>query len=175
MTSIALVIAPKSCKKCDACKLIVDEIARDFAGRVAVSIFDTNAPEATKYGVVLPPTMVVDDFIVAVGSVPRKAAVMELVAQRVNAAGQQSPAGEIVPVLAAEFDESLGCEPMLLFWYVEEGDTVAEGQDLCEIESAKAVFVIQSPAAGRLVRIQVREGDAVLSGATLGEVERAGA
>ncbi|PIX46515.1 MAG: branched-chain alpha-keto acid dehydrogenase subunit E2, partial [Armatimonadetes bacterium CG_4_8_14_3_um_filter_66_20] len=50
-------------------------------------------------------------------------------------------AEELVDVRAEKFDER-GCEPMLLFWYPEVGDHVEEGQDLCEIETAKAAFVI---------------------------------
>ncbi|MEI6501820.1 MAG: lipoyl domain-containing protein [Armatimonadota bacterium] len=66
-----------------------------------------------------------------------------------------------------EFDESMGCEPMLLFWYVNEGDAIVEGQDLCEIESAKAVVVITAPADAVLEEILVRESEAVGSGQLL--------
>lgn len=81
----------------------------------------------------------------------------------------------MIPVRAEEYDQSLGCEPMLLFWYPAEGDQVVAGQDLCEIETAKAVFMIQAPAAGRLARIHVREGEAVGSGQLLAEIEPEGA
>ena len=83
--------------------------------------------------------------------------------------------GKTVPITAMEFDDR-GCEPMLLFWYVSEGETVAEGQDLCEIESAKGVFVIPAPAAGAVASILVRETEPVTSGQELGalRVEVAG-
>ena len=76
----------------------------------------------------------------------------------------------LVEVRATEYDESMGCEPMLLFWYVSEGDAVAEGQELCEIESAKAVFVIQAPADGTLEQILCQESDAVDSGHLLATI-----
>ena len=78
--------------------------------------------------------------------------------------------GKLVDIRAQEFDDR-GCEPMLLFWYGDVGDAVAEGQDLCEIETAKAVFVIQAPAGGTLAEILVAEGEPVESGQVLGRVE----
>ena len=75
-----------------------------------------------------------------------------------------------VEVRAEEFDDR-GCEPMLLFWYVNAGDQVEAGQDLCEIETAKAVFVVQAPEAGVVKEILVGEGDAVESAQLLARVE----
>ncbi|NCP33857.1 MAG: dihydrolipoamide succinyltransferase, partial [Armatimonadetes bacterium] len=57
-----------------------------------------------------------------------------------------------------------------LFWYPEVGDHVEEGQDLCEIETAKAAFVIAAPAMGTLVEICVREGEPVGSEQLLGRI-----
>ena len=78
---------------------------------------------------------------------------------------------EFVEIRAEEYDEGHGCEPMLLFWYVDPGDPVVEGQDLCEIESAKAVVVITAPASGVLTEILVPESAAVGSGQLLGRIE----
>lgn len=74
---------------------------------------------------------------------------------------------EVVEIRGQEYDESMGCEPMLLFWYAEEGSAVVEGQDLCEIESAKAVVVITAPADGTLTEILVKETESVDSGQLL--------
>ena len=76
-------------------------------------------------------------------------------------------ANEVIEIRGQEYDESMGCEPMLLFWYAEAGAEVVEGQDLCEIESAKAVFVITAPASGTLIEILVHESEPVASGAVL--------
>ncbi len=81
--------------------------------------------------------------------------------------------GKVVEFRAEEFDER-GCEPILLFWYVEEGDGVEEGQELCEIESAKAAFVLTSPATGTLAEICVRETEPVGSGQLLGRIQTGG-
>jgi len=77
---------------------------------------------------------------------------------------------ELVDILGEEYDENGGCEPMLLFWYVQVGDSVAEGQDLCEVESAKAVVVITAPTSGVLSELFANEGDAVASGQVLGRI-----
>ena len=79
----------------------------------------------------------------------------------------------LVDILAEEYDENSGCEPMLLFWYVEPGQPVTAGQDLCEVESAKAVVVFAAPCDGILAETLVGEGDAVASGQVLGRVRRA--
>ena len=78
-------------------------------------------------------------------------------------------ADNLVEVRAEKFDER-GCEPMLLFWYPEVGDHVEEGQDLCEIETAKAAFVIAAPATGILAEVSVHEGEAVGSEQLLGRI-----
>jgi pyruvate dehydrogenase E2 component (dihydrolipoamide acetyltransferase) len=44
-------------------------------------------------------------------------------------------------------------EGTVLQWYKAEGDAVAEGEALVEIESAKITNVIEAPASGILTRI----------------------
>ena len=80
---------------------------------------------------------------------------------------------EAIEIRGEEFDESMGCEPMLLFWYANAGDKVVEGQDLCEIESAKAVVVITAPADGVLAEILVKETEPVGSGQLLARLSPA--
>ena len=82
-------------------------------------------------------------------------------------------AARTVEVRAEPFDER-GCEPMMLFWYPEVGDRVQQGDDLCEIETAKAAFVIAAPATGTLVEICVGEGEPVKSEQLLGRIETEG-
>lgn len=82
---------------------------------------------------------------------------------------------EVIEICGQEYDESMGCEPMVLFWYAEEGSDVVEGQDLCEIESAKAVVVITAPATGKLTEILVKETESVASGQLLARLQPASA
>jgi pyruvate/2-oxoglutarate dehydrogenase complex dihydrolipoamide acyltransferase (E2) component len=44
-------------------------------------------------------------------------------------------------------------------WLVAPGDTVAEGEPLCEVETAKANAEIEAPAAGVLVELRAAVGD----------------
>lgn len=50
---------------------------------------------------------------------------------------------------------------------VKEGDTVAKGQTLIELESGKAVAPIPAPAAGTVSSLKVKEGDKISSGALI--------
>ena len=51
-------------------------------------------------------------------------------------------------------------------WYAEVGP-VAEGDDLLELTTDKAAFVLPAPQAGTLVERRVREGDKVKVGDVL--------
>jgi pyruvate/2-oxoglutarate dehydrogenase complex dihydrolipoamide acyltransferase (E2) component len=46
-------------------------------------------------------------------------------------------------------------------WYAAEGDPVAEGADLVEIEAEKAREVLPAPASGTLTRIDAAPGEVV--------------
>jgi pyruvate/2-oxoglutarate dehydrogenase complex dihydrolipoamide acyltransferase (E2) component len=46
-------------------------------------------------------------------------------------------------------------------WLKAEGDTVAEGDPLVEIEAAKANETVEAPVAGVLTRIVAAEGETV--------------
>jgi len=65
-------------------------------------------------------------------------------------------------------------EGMLARWAVEEGVTIAEGQEIMDIETSKIANVFESPVAGVLRRKVVGEGDTVPVGALLGVVSEAG-
>ncbi len=42
---------------------------------------------------------------------------------------------------------------IIIEWKVKEGDTVAQGQALCEVETDKATFEVESPAAGTVLGV----------------------
>jgi pyruvate/2-oxoglutarate dehydrogenase complex dihydrolipoamide acyltransferase (E2) component len=46
-------------------------------------------------------------------------------------------------------------------WFVDEGDPIAEGDDLVEIEAEKARQVLPAPATGTLSRIAAPTGEVV--------------
>ena len=59
-------------------------------------------------------------------------------------------------------------------WLVSEGDTIAVGQPLAEIETEKAMVEFNSEVAGVLVRLLVGEGDSVDVGAPIGVIAAPG-
>ncbi len=50
---------------------------------------------------------------------------------------------------------------VILEWRKKEGDEIAEGDVLCEVESDKAAFEVESTATGTLLKIYFSEGDDV--------------
>ena len=65
-----------------------------------------------------------------------------------------------VPVLMPRQGQSVEtC--LLLSWKKREGDTVAQGEALCEVETDKATFEVEAPEAGTLLKHFYREGQDV--------------
>ena len=51
------------------------------------------------------------------------------------------------------------------------GDVVSEGDTLVILESMKMEIPVESPCAGRVAEIRVREGDSIEEGAVLAVIE----
>ena len=56
-------------------------------------------------------------------------------------------------------------------WHAKIGDHLQEGQDVCEAVTDKASFVIEAPAAGKLLSIAVAEGEEGHVGSVLGTID----
>lgn len=65
-------------------------------------------------------------------------------------------------------------EGVVTEWSVAEGDTIAAGQEIMEIETTKIANVFESPVAGVLRRRVAADGDTVPVGGLLGVVADAG-
>ncbi|MCB9945473.1 MAG: acetoin dehydrogenase dihydrolipoyllysine-residue acetyltransferase subunit [Geminicoccaceae bacterium] len=61
-------------------------------------------------------------------------------------------------------------EGMLAAWSVKEGDTIAKGQEICDIETSKIANVFESPVSGKLRRLVTGEGETVPVGFLLAVV-----
>lgn len=59
-------------------------------------------------------------------------------------------------------------------WLKHEGDAVARGEAIAEIETDKAVFEFEAPASGSLLRIVVTEGASVLVGKAIAYIGEPG-
>ena len=60
------------CAKCKATEKVVAEVAKEYGGKVKVVSFSGLSEEADKYGVLMTPTVVINDQIVFSGKVPTK-------------------------------------------------------------------------------------------------------
>jgi 2-oxoisovalerate dehydrogenase E1 component len=64
-------------------------------------------------------------------------------------------------------------EGKIVRWLKAEGEPVASGEVVAEIETDKAVVEIEAPASGRLGRIEAPVGSVVPMGGRIGTVRRA--
>jgi len=58
-------------------------------------------------------------------------------------------------------DDDAGDTATVSFVYLEEGDSVKEGDDLIEMVTDKATFNVPSPKSGTIKKITVEEDDEV--------------
>jgi pyruvate/2-oxoglutarate dehydrogenase complex dihydrolipoamide acyltransferase (E2) component len=56
-------------------------------------------------------------------------------------------------------------------WHVKAGDRLTPGQEVCEVVTDKASFVIEAPVEGKLKSIAIPEGQEGLVGGVLGIIE----
>jgi 2-oxoglutarate dehydrogenase E2 component (dihydrolipoamide succinyltransferase) len=61
----------------------------------------------------------------------------------------------------------------VLRWLKQEGDAVAAGEPLVEVEAEKANHEIGAPVSGRLASIVAEEGDEIKVGATIAVIDEA--
>ena len=74
-----------------------------------------------------------------------------------------------LPSLAAEMEYGT-----VLRWLKGEGDPVAEGEALVEVEAEKANHELESPVSGRIESILAADGDALKVGATMAIIDLGG-
>jgi len=68
--------------------------------------------------------------------------------------------GNVTPVLLPKVGNSME-EGTILAWHVAEGDVVAQGQILYDVETDKAAVEVEADQAGRLAKIVAHDGDIV--------------
>ena len=62
-------------------------------------------------------------------------------------------------------------EAKLSFFFVEEGEEIAEGDDLAEMVTDKATFNVPAPVSGVIKKLLAAEDETVKGGAPLAIVE----
>jgi pyruvate dehydrogenase E2 component (dihydrolipoamide acetyltransferase) len=64
-----------------------------------------------------------------------------------------------------------GDEATVNFFFPQVGESIKEGDELLEMVTDKATFVVPSPISGKLVETRVKEDDVVKVGEVLAIVE----
>ncbi|WP_102225488.1 2-oxoglutarate dehydrogenase complex dihydrolipoyllysine-residue succinyltransferase [Acidimangrovimonas sediminis] len=82
--------------------------------------------------------------------------------------------GKSVDVMVPTLGESVS-EATVATWFKKEGDTVAQDEMLCELETDKVSVEVPSPAAGVLGKILAGEGETVSAGGKLAVLSSGGA
>jgi pyruvate dehydrogenase E2 component (dihydrolipoyllysine-residue acetyltransferase) len=83
--------------------------------------------------------------------------------------GTRLPADVIMPALG--MNQDIG---RVVAWLRSEGETVAKGDPIMEIETDKATVEVEAPASGVLAAVSAREGDEVPVGQRVAVIVRAG-
>ncbi len=73
-------------------------------------------------------------------------------------------------IILPELGEGITKATMAL-WHVKEGDSVTQGDEICEVTTDKATFNIEAPATGRIQSINVKVGQDGDVGGILGSIE----
>src|SRR5918996_4339224 len=66
-------------------------------------------------------------------------------------------------------------EAEIVAWHVKIGDTVEEDQQLADMMTDKATVEMESPVAGKVIKLAGEVGDQVAIGSVLVEIETEGA
>ena len=69
MTEVKIFGTTPPCAKCKKAEEMAQKAAQKFSGQVKVEKFDALSDEGNKYSIMLTPTIVVNDKVVAVGKV----------------------------------------------------------------------------------------------------------
>jgi len=79
MVQIKVFHSTPPCGKCIKTKEMAERLAKEHTGKVELVEFSALSHEAEKYGVVLTPTTIVGEQVVATGSIPDEAKLEEIV------------------------------------------------------------------------------------------------
>ena len=82
---VILIVAPRKCPKCLQCEALVARLQKRFPGRLNCRQFSTEDAGAASFGVVLPPLLIIDDFVAALGYVPEEGPLVGLVEAKLTA------------------------------------------------------------------------------------------
>ncbi len=147
------------------CELETDKVTVEVPSPVAGTLSEIVAAEGTTVGVDALLAQI-SEGDVATAPAPAPSAAPEPAAP--------APSGEEVAVMVPTLGESV-TEATVSNWYKKTGDTVAQDEMLCELETDKVSVEVPSPAAGVLGQIMAAEGATVAAGGQLAVIGGASA
>jgi predicted DsbA family dithiol-disulfide isomerase len=71
MIHIILIESELTCDQCEIAKRVIDRMVEKYPGQIEVKVLDVLDPEADKYGIVMTPTVVVNNTIISTHRAPR--------------------------------------------------------------------------------------------------------
>lgn len=79
--------------------------------------------------------------------------------------------GDLMDVTLPDLGKDAGDEATVSFWQVDEDEPVEEGDDLVEMSTDKASFMVPSPVSGVLREVCAEEGERISVGDVLCRIE----
>ncbi|MEL6808034.1 MAG: 2-oxoglutarate dehydrogenase complex dihydrolipoyllysine-residue succinyltransferase [Pseudomonadota bacterium] len=144
------------------CELETDKVTVEVPSPVAGTLGDIIAAEGETVGVdALLATITEGDAAPAPAATPAEAPAA-------------APGGDSVDVMVPTLGESV-TEATVSTWFKAVGDSVAQDEMLCELETDKVSVEVPSPAAGVLAEIVAAEGTTVDASAKLAVISSSGA
>jgi 2-oxoglutarate dehydrogenase E2 component (dihydrolipoamide succinyltransferase) len=142
------------------CELETDKVTVEVPSPVAGTLLEIVAPEGTTVGVAA-----------LLAQVGEGAARPQAPVETMKAAVARPGAGEskMIDVMVPTLGESVS-EATVSTWFKTPGDTVAQDEMLCELETDKVSVEVPSPAAGILSAILAPEGSTVAANARLATI-----
>ncbi|MEO0380645.1 MAG: 2-oxoglutarate dehydrogenase complex dihydrolipoyllysine-residue succinyltransferase [Pseudomonadota bacterium] len=147
------------------CELETDKVTVEVPSPVAGTLGDIIAAEGETVGV--------DALLATISEGAGAAAAPAAVAPKAEAAPAPS-GGDNVDVMVPTLGESV-TEATVSTWFKAVGDSVAQDEMLCELETDKVSVEVPSPAAGVLAEITAAEGTTVDASAKLAVISSSGA
>ncbi|MGP3698250.1 2-oxoglutarate dehydrogenase complex dihydrolipoyllysine-residue succinyltransferase [Rhodobacter sp. NSM] len=140
------------------CELETDKVTVEVHAPVAGRLTEIVAPEGT--------TVAVAALLAQIGAA--EAGDPPAADRKDGGAEAKAGAGEskMIDVMVPALGESVS-EATVSTWFKKPGDTVAQDEMLCELETDKVSVEVPAPAAGVLAEILVTEGTTVAAGAKL--------
>ncbi|SLN46423.1 Dihydrolipoyllysine-residue succinyltransferase component of 2-oxoglutarate dehydrogenase complex [Pseudoruegeria aquimaris] len=148
------------------CELETDKVTVEVPSPVAGTLAEIVAAEGDTVGV---------DALLA--NITEGAGAEAAAAAATPAAAEAAPAaegGDAVDVMVPTLGESV-TEATVATWFKSVGDTVAQDEMLCELETDKVSVEVPAPAAGVLTEIVAPEGTTVEASAKLAVISASGA